>query len=87
MNQPSERTLALLGNAIVDEEFREEFFEDPVGTARRYYADLRENEGVAIAAFGARPNRADIKATLSQLKLQLNCPVYPCPDPLPRLLQ
>ena len=72
--------LTIIGNAVCDEKFRAQFFDDPIGTAQRYGFQLTVMEAEILQKLA--DSRDKIQEDLCNLeesvRVALNCPQRPC---------
>ena len=87
----SQDVYTVLGLMCIDREFRDEFFEHPVATARKLVGSLTVDEQLQIkriaGTVGLPGDRAQYVRQLTDefdgVYAMLKCPNFPCPDPDP----
>jgi hypothetical protein len=84
----SKDVYAVLGLLCLDEDYREDFFEDPHAAAKKLVGSLTHKELAQIKRIaglaGIKVDRAEYvrgaKHAFNALNAMIQCPIFPCPD-------
>jgi hypothetical protein len=87
----SKQVYAVIGLMVIDEDYRNDFFEDPHAAANQLVGSLTEDELAQIMRIagetGVTGERSEYvrqaKGAFGTLYSFLRCPSFPCPDPDP----
>lgn len=87
----SKQVYAIIGLMALDEDYREDFFEDPQEAANKLVGSLTDDELAQVMRVaglsGWSGNRTEyviqVKLAFENLNAKIQCPTFPCPDPDP----
>ncbi|HEX9368918.1 MAG TPA: hypothetical protein VF921_19970 [Vicinamibacterales bacterium] len=87
----SKQVYAIIGLMVLDDDYREDFFDDPHKAANKLVGSLTNDELAQVLRIaGQRGISVDkveyirqVNVAFDNLYALINCPTFPCPDPDP----
>jgi hypothetical protein len=87
----SKQVYAIIGLMVLDEEYRDDFFEDPHQAANKLVGSLTSEELAQVMRIAGESGCTvikteyvrDCKDAFNNLHAKIKCPTFPCPDPDP----
>ena len=87
----SKQVYAIIGLMVLDEDYREDFFEDPHAAANKLVGSLSNEELAQVLRIAGESGCTvdkvvyvrQAKDAFGNLNAKLKCPSFPCPDPDP----